>query len=146
MSEHSERGFRFLEHTTDAEVEAIGKGLNDSFENAGLATEDLMVDLASIRPTLERNVEVTGEDIESLLYNWLEALISLQDTEGLLFSKFSCAISKVKDGFDLKAKALGEKFDPTKHEQKTAIKAPTYHGMKILQRKGDVSMRFLLDL
>ncbi|MDG6921956.1 MAG: archease, partial [Nitrososphaerota archaeon] len=40
----------------------------------------------------------------------------------------------------------GEKFDPTKHEQKTAIKAPTYHDMKILQRENGVSMRFLLDL
>jgi len=141
-----ERGFRFLEHTTDAEIESYGKGLEESFENAGLATEETMVDLSSISTAIKKSIEVRGEDLESLLYSWLEALISLQDTDGMLFSKFSCKISKTKHGFDLKANCFGEKFDPNKHEQKTAIKAPTYHDMKIVQAKSGVTMRFLLDL
>jgi SHS2 domain-containing protein len=64
----------------------------------------------------------------------------------MLFSKFSCKVSKKTNGFDLTAVVSGEKFDPKKHEQKTAIKAPTYHGMKIVQDKNGVTMRFLLDL
>lgn len=145
-TERSVPGFRFLEHTTDAEVEAYGKELSESFVNAALATEETMVDLRSIKPKTRRSIKVFGKDLESLLYNWLESLISLQDTDGMLFSKFSCKISKVKMGFGLSATAIGEKYDPKKHEQKTAIKAPTYHGMKIVQDKKGVTMRFLLDL
>jgi SHS2 domain-containing protein len=146
MAERPERGFRFLEHTTDAEVEVFGEQLSESFEYAGLATEEIMVDLSSIHPEKERTIEASGRDLESLLYSWLESLISLQDIDGMLFSKLSCKVSKVTNGFTLSATAFGEKFDPKKHEQKTAIKAPTYHNMKIIQDKRGVSMRFLLDL
>ncbi|MGI0090393.1 MAG: archease [Nitrososphaerales archaeon] len=144
---HSPSGFRFLEHTTDAEIEAYGRSVEEAFENAGKATEHTMVDISGISEVTSKNIEAEGKDLESLLYSWLEALIALQDTEGLLFSKFSCKISMVKDDlFRLDAVASGEKFDPSRHEQKTAIKAPTYHGMKILQDGNGVTLRFLIDL
>ena len=85
-----DRGFKFLEHITDAEIEAYGRNLEDAFENAARATEDTMVDVDTIQPVTERNAEFKGKDLESLLYSWLEELISLQDTESLLFSKFIC--------------------------------------------------------
>ena len=146
MDKPLESGFRFLEHTTDAEIEVYGRNLDESFENAGLATEETMVGLSSISSKEERTIKVSGEDLESLLYSWLEALISLQDTDSMLFSKFSCKVSKVARGFVLTSIVLGEKFDPKRHEQKTAIKAPTYHGMKIIQGEKGVTMKFLLDL
>ncbi|MDG6922761.1 MAG: archease [Nitrososphaerota archaeon] len=146
MEESSERRFKFLEHTTDAEIEAYGRTLEEAFENAALATEETMVSLSSINGASQIDVNVEAKDLESLLYAWLEELISLQDTDGMLFSRFSCKISKRKEDFELKATCFGEKYDPAKHEQKTAIKAPTYHDMKIFQEKDRVSMRFLLDL
>lgn len=146
MGASSERRFRFLEHTTDAEIEAFGRTLNEAFENAGLAAEETMVSLSSIRGSSRKAVHITANDLESLLYAWLEAIISLQDTDGMLFSKFSCKISKKRKRFALEAICRGERYDSEKHEQKTAIKAPTYHGMKIVQSKEGVSMKFLLDL
>ncbi len=146
MSRSSHLRFKFLEHRTDAEIEAYGRNLEKAFENAGLATEETMVTLSSIEPKIKRIIKVQGEDLESLLYSWLEALISLQDTRGMLFSKLSCKISRKKNLFELKAACLGEKFDPNEHEQKTAIKAPTYHDMKIIQKENRVTLRFLLDL
>ena len=139
-------GFKFLDHITDAEIEAYGKNLEEAFENAGLATEDTMVSLSSIRTVVDKRIEVEGRDLDSLLYSWLESMITLQDTEGLLFSEFSCKVSESARGFRLVASCRGEKFDPERHEQKTAIKSPTFHAMKIIQRKDEVSMRFLLDL
>jgi SHS2 domain-containing protein len=131
---------------TDAEIESYGRDLNEAFQNAGLATEDTMVELSSIRPAKEKHVKVDGRDLESLLYSWLESLIAMQDTSGLLFSKISCKVTKTTKGFKMDCTCVGEKFDPERHEQKTAIKAPTYHDMKIIQQKSGVSMRFLLDL
>ena len=142
----SSQGFKFLEHITDAEIEAYGKDLEEAFANAGLATEETMVSLSSIRATVEKRIEVEGEYLESLLYSWLESLITLQDTEGLLFSEFSCKLLASATGFRLVSSCRGEKFDPERHEQKTAIKSPTFHDMKIIQRENEVSMRFLLDL
>jgi len=146
MSKPPERGFRFLEHMTDAEIESYGTGLEESFENAGLAAEETMVDLSSISQTMKRTIKVSGEDHESLLYSWLEALVSLQDTDGMLFSKFSCKISKTRGGFELKASCFGEKYDPKKHEQKTAIKAPTFYQMLIDEKSIPIKIHFILDL
>jgi SHS2 domain-containing protein len=139
-------GFRFLEHTTDLEIEAFGKTLGEAFENAGRAIEDTMVDLHAIVNKEVKEIVVNEKDLESLLYSWIESLISLQEIEGLIFSHFVCQISEDGAGYSLHALIGGEKFSPKKHEQKTAIKAPTFHQMKIVQSADRVTMRFLVDL
>jgi SHS2 domain-containing protein len=132
---------------TDAEIEAFGQTMEEAFENAGKAVEDLMVDLHSVKPLEAREIHLEEKDLGSLLYSWIESLIAFQDSDGLLFSKFSCRISKNSGtGYSLMAKLSGEKFDPQKHEQKTAIKAPTYHDMKISEGPKRVTLRFLVDL
>ena len=143
-----EKGYRFLEHTTDAEIEAYGSSLEEAFENGGKALEDTMVDLNTIQPRIEETIKVEGKDMQELLYEWLEYLIFKQDTEQMLYSKFNCRISRGKNTFTLEATVSGEKYDPSRHEEKTAIKAPTYHDMTINENRSQrrVTLRFLLDL
>ena len=132
---------------TDAEIEATGNTMDEAFENAGRAVEDLMVDVDTINSKTSREVQRKDKDLESLLYDWIEFLIALQDEEGLLFSQFNCKITMpAKNQFQLHAKLSGEKFDPQRHEQKTAVKAPTFHDMKISQGDENVTLRFLVDL
>ncbi len=132
---------------TDAEIEAYGRTIDEAFENAGRAVEDLMVDVGSVSPVDSKQLELRANDLDSLLYQWIESLISLEDSEGLLFSRFSCKISKTSQReYTLLAKLAGETFNPDKHEQKTAIKAPTFHDMQISEMEGRVTMRFLVDL
>lgn len=139
-------GYRFLEHMTDLEVEAFGKDLSEAFQNAGKAIEDTMVELSSIKKEIVKKISLEERDVESLLYAWIETLISLQDTEGMLFSEFECEVSKLQDRFFLNATISGEKFNAQRHEQKTAIKAPTYHAMKVISDSNGVTLRFLVDL
>jgi len=132
---------------TDAEIEAYGRSINEAFDNAGRAVEDLMVDISSVRPVVDHEVRFIAKDLCSLLYQWIEALILLQDSEGLLFSEFSCTISQTNAGeYELMAKLSGEVFDADRHEQKTAIKAPTFHDMKVSETGARVTMKFLVDL
>lgn len=138
--------YKLLEHTTDAQIESYGATLEEAFENSAVALEDTMVDIRSIKPEIEERILINAEDKEALLYSWLEALIIRQDVENMLFSKFSCRISDNNKGFQLEAKISGEKFDPSRHEQKTAVKAPTYHEMKIDESQQQITVRFLLDL
>lgn len=140
------QGFKFLDHMTDAEIEACGSNLDEAFQNAGKAVEELMVDLGSIEQIESREISVNGRDLETLLYAWIESLISIQEEDGLLFSSFDCRVSKNSSRYFLTAKANGEKFNPEKHEQKTAIKAPTFHEMKISETPDKVAMQFLVDL
>jgi SHS2 domain-containing protein len=147
--------YRFLEHMTDAVIEAYGTSLEEAFENAALALEDTMVDLNKIEPKFVETLSIEAKDKQELLYKWLEALIIKQDTEQMLYSQFVCKISRGKNENDekqekflLEAELKGEKFDPQKFEQKTAVKAPTYHEMLIKEdpKNRRATVRFLLDL
>jgi len=139
--------FEFLEHMADAYIAAYGRSLAEAFENAALAMFETMTDTAKVEPKIEDEFEVEGFDEQSLLYNWLEALIVKFEMTGNLYSKFKVTeIEKTRDGFRLKAKAWGEPFDPEKHPQKVGIKAVTYHMMEVKKAPGKVTVKFLLDL
>jgi len=142
-----EKGFEFLEHTADAYVAAYGKNLAEAFENAALAMFNVMTETEKVASKVEDYVEVEAEDEYALLYSWLEALLIKFDVEKTLYSKFKILeLKKTSDGFKLKAKIWGEKFNPEKHPQKVGVKAVTYHRMEIVKEPSMVTLRFILDI
>lgn len=139
--------FEFLEHTADIYIASYGRDFKETLENAAIALFEVMTETDNISPVLMRNVEAEGHDEKSLLYDWLEKLIILFETEGLLFSKFEIYKLEEKGGkYSLKAKAFGEPFNPSKHIQKVGVKAITYHTMKIERKDDSIVLKFLLDV
>ena len=137
-------GYRFLDHMTDAFIEAHGGTLEEAFEQAARGLVDTMVDISDVRPEIEVKIEAEGHDIESLLFEWLDKVMLLLVADGMAMSEFSVAIN----GHTLKAVAKGEKLDLARHRYKVEIKAVTYHEMFVKQdsRNDKVTVRFLLDL
>jgi len=78
------RRFEFLEHTADAYIAAYGDSLEEAFENAALATFEVMTDIEKVEPKVEDTVEVEAHDEYALLYNWLEEFINKFETTGRL--------------------------------------------------------------
>ena len=143
----AERGYKFLEHTADAYVAAYGKDLAKAFENAAVAMFDVMTEVEKINPLTEEHVEANGDDEQELLYSWLEALLVKSEINGMLYSKFEVSeLNQDSNGFRLKAKIWGEKFDAERHLQKVGIKAVTYHRMEIVKTPGKVTLKFILDI
>lgn len=131
----------------DALIEAYGSSLEEAFENAALATFEVMTDTSKVEPSVEEVVEAEGFDLESLLYNWLESLLVMFEVNTRLYSKFKIeSIKQTAEGYKLKARAWGEDYDSNKHEQKVGVKAVTYHMMSIEEKSGRWTLRFLLDL
>ena len=64
--------FRYLEHTADVGVEVISPALTDAFSEAAVALFGIMTDTSSFRPLEEVEIQASGEDLNSLLYSWLE--------------------------------------------------------------------------
>lgn len=139
--------FEFLEHTADVYIAAHGATMEEAFANAALAMFEVMTDTEKVAPTHKESVDVEEEDEYALLYSWLEALLVKFEVDGKLYSKFEVkSIKENKEGFKLKATVWGEKFEPTKHPQKVAVKAATYHQMEIIKEKDKVTLMFLLDI
>jgi len=94
-------------------------------------TELDMVDIDEDKEPAE--AEVSGEDLSSLLYQFLEEVLFLFVTEFYVFKKVTITEWQAKgDSFRLKFKAYGEEFDLSKHPQGTEIKAITYSAMQVI--------------
>ena len=124
------RTWEHYEHTADIGVRGYGSMLEEAFEAVALGLFDVMVDVRKVEPRECREVEVEEEDLEALLYSFLEELLVLHDTEGLVFGDVKVKIEKTDKGYRLKAKACGEPLSE-KHEPKEEVKAITYHDMRI---------------
>ena len=141
------RRFDFLEHTADAYIAAYGETLEEAFENAALATFEVMTDIRRVKPRVEDSVEVEAQDQCALLYSWLEELLVRFETTSNLYSRFEVfGIEKTPECFRLRARIWGEPFDPEKHPQKVGIKAVTYHRMEIVREPEVVIIKFILDI
>ncbi len=139
--------FEWVEHPSDIGFRAYGRDLAEAFENAALAFFEVMVDTSKVRLREEVKVEIEAEDEKALLYDWLERFLYLHDAKGLVMSKFKVEKLERSDGsFEIKAKAWGERFDPKKHEARTAVKAVTYHMMEIKREKGKCSAQAVVDI
>ncbi|MFB0503003.1 MAG: archease [Candidatus Bathyarchaeia archaeon] len=138
--------FEFLDHMADAYVAAYGASLAESFENAAVAMFEVMTDTAHVDPRIEDAVEVEEHDKKALLYSWLEDLLVRSELNGMLYSKFKVLDIEKQRGFRLNAMIWGEPFDEKKHNQKVGVKAVTYHRMEIIERPGEVTLKFILDI
>jgi SHS2 domain-containing protein len=138
--------FDWVEHPSDIGFRAYGWDLAEAFENAALALFEIMVDTKKVEPREEIKVELEAEDEGALLYDWLDRLIYLHDSKNMVMSKFRVTTSRIEGGFRLNAQAWGERFDPEKHPEKTAVKAMTYHMMEIRRQKNRCSVQAVVDI
>jgi SHS2 domain-containing protein len=126
--------FEFVDITTaDVAFVAYGKDLNELFANSALAMFEVMISTKKVKPKVKKEVEVSGNDLQSLMFDWLNELLIYVDAENLAFSDFKVKV----DGknFKLRATCSGEKIDREKHETRTMVKAATYHKMKVEKNK-----------
>ena len=128
-----EKRFEVIDHTADIGIAAYGANLREAFANAAYALFSLMVDLDNVADAVCYEAEVTAENREDLLVAWLNELIYLFEVENVLFQRFEIAeLSETR----LRASCYGEKIDPERHKIKMAVKAATYHMLKVEERDG----------
>jgi len=131
--------FELIEHTSDIGLVAYGKTLAEAFANAAYGMFSIIAGLDSVRETESRRVEVNADDIEALLFEWLNSLLYYFDVEMLLFKRFD--IVEFEDT-RLVAECRGEKYDPSRHQLKTGVKSATYHMLEVDREKNRVRVIF----
>ncbi len=138
--------YKFLEHTADAKFQAFGKTLDEAFMNAGLAMFSVMFETENIKPKVIKKIEVNADNKESLLYNFLEELLFLLDSETFFLHKvLNLKISKRNDNFILFAEVTGD-TELDKYAIHGEVKAVTYNEMFIKEEKDKVVVQVVVDL
>ncbi|MHA1850790.1 MAG: archease [Candidatus Thorarchaeota archaeon] len=142
-----DHGFRFHDHTADITIECWAPTLVTAFEEAALATFEVILDTSTVTPTESAEIETRGYDMEELLVEWIGHLIALIDITDRFYSKFKVdTITKDGEEYMLKGRAFGETIDFDKHDTRTEVKAMTYADMKIDQQADKTTLCFTLDL
>ena len=80
--------FELIEHTSDIGLRAYGKTLSGAFANAAFGMFSIMAELDTVGEADSRRVEISADDIEGLLFEWLNSLLYYFDVEMLLFQRF----------------------------------------------------------
>ena len=137
------RPYRQLRHTADLAWRLWGKDLPELFENAGRALSATLTDRRYLRRRATREVRLTADDREALLVDWLNHLLYLFDIDGFLGRDFQVESLTPEH---LKARVIGESFDPARHPERTGVKAATYHQLSIVPAGDGWQATVVLDL
>ena len=135
--------FEFVDHTGDLGVRVSGESLPRLFEQAAEALTFILTDPETIRIKKTRKLLLKAKTDEELLITWLNEFVYLFDTEGLLFKAFE--VLSIHD-HHLEALAQGEIYIEGRHPIKTAVKAATYHQLKIENHQGVWTAQVIFDL
>ena len=145
--------YDYFDVTADIGFYSYGESLEESYENAGLAMFNVITDINKVKKVESREFEIVSEDLVSLLYDYLEELLFLQDTEFLFFSDFKVNIEKIVDensssleNYKLTCSASGEEINWDVHTHKSEVKAITFHKMCVKEEDGVFRLRTILDL
>jgi len=126
---------RFVEHTAELEVELEA----DSAE--GVLVEALSAFAELVGPAdgepVERAVVVQASDLPALLASWLEELVFLAETEGLVPDDADIELAETR----LSAIVRGRRGEP-----RPLVKAITMHRLRFQQRNGVWQGRVVLDV
>ena len=152
-NESKSNKYDYFDVTADIGFYAYGNSLDEAYENAGLAMFNVITDISKVKKDESREFEIVSEDLVSLLYDYLEELLFLQDTEFLFFSDFKVNIKKIVDSessnlenYKLTCFAWGEEIDWNVHSPKSEVKAITFHKMCVKEDDGVFKLRAILDL
>jgi len=118
--------------------------LEEAFSVAGKSVVETIIDLKNIQEVEKKSIKVKGRNLQNLLYNWLEEIVTITITDGFAINNFFVSIKKNAE-YEIISTISGEKLDLEKHNFKVEIKSPTFHLMEI-KENDEVTMRYLLDL
>ena len=135
--------YEIFEHTADLGLRVGGATLPELLAEAARGLFAMVVeDLGSVRPLVTREFHVTGSDRTYLLFDWLNELLFVCDTERLAFSQFEVRVTAA----GLAATARGETLDPARHHPTHEIKAITYHGLTVEESKEGWLAEVIVDI
>lgn len=141
--------YEFLEDIAIADIAftAWGKDLAELFQAAGDAVINTMIDnLEEIAPQTSRTFNLENEELDMLLFNFLEEFIYYKDSEQLLLRSQQVQIDSRDGNYYLTALACGETLEPEKHHQRVDVKAVTLHRFKLEKIADGWKAMVILDI
>lgn len=135
--------FIIREHPADVGIIARGATMAEAFQHTAEGMFSLMVDLKRVRPQEAVEVRVQAEDRETLLVAWLSELLFVFETEHLVCVRFD--MDHCRD-IEVVSRAWGEPYNPKRHGRGAAVKAVTFHRLRVVQNNDEWETEVTFDV
>lgn len=131
---------RLVEHTGELELRLEAPDLSSLFEEAARALADVMAEDAAGPPTAPpERIALTAADREALLVEWINELVYRADVHKRIYPDVH--VERAEDG-RLEATMHGR--EPS--SPKTAVKAATWHRLRVNDTPSGVEATVILDV
>ncbi len=141
--------FRYLADlaTADAAFEAYGETMEEMFIAAAEATLGVMIeDPGSFACSEEISFQLDEDNLELLLFEFLQELIYRKDANRVLLSVNDVSVSSGPSGFAMNAKAWCIPLDQVCHLLTIDVKAVTLHKFAVEHIGGQWKATVVLDV
>lgn len=133
--------FEILEHTADIGFRAWGASWSELLASAAMALVSVYMDPSGVRPAREESVDVSAEDQETFLVNWLNEVLYLVDGTGFAINRVEVEAEPLR----LRARVWGE-ARAENHDVRLIVKGVTYHLLRIWEEGGEWACEVYLDV
>ena len=115
--------------------------MEEAFVAAAEAVKETICGDTTIEAAVEKQIEVSGNDLESLLYGFIEEFLYLLDSEGFLPAE----VRSIEIGNGrLTARIAGDTAQ--RYKVSNSVKAVTYNEMAVTADKDGWVAEFVLDV
>ncbi|HET6403862.1 MAG TPA: archease, partial [Candidatus Thermoplasmatota archaeon] len=118
-----------------------GPSLEEAFAQAARGLIAQMVDVSQARAVGEARLEVEGENVERLLFAFLDEVLDVFYTRLWVVSDVEV---RLQGETRLSATLRGEAYDAARHGHVHEVKAMTYHGLEV--RREPPEVRVIVDI
>jgi len=135
--------YEVFEHTADLGLRMVAADLETLFADAARGLFSIIVaNLDDVRPNRDISVRVTGNARDYLLFDWLNELLYVFETQRLVLAQF--AVRLTEDA--LEGTGRGEPLDLARHKMAHEVKAITYHGLSVEQTSSGWRAEVIVDI
>lgn len=134
MVQAETRGYQFLDDIAIADVAfaAYAPNLSELFQECARATTEVMLeDLDQLVRRESRSLDLADEELEMLLFDFLQELVYYKDADELLLLPERVEVSLKDGGYRLRAKLSGERIAPERHSLNADVKAVSLHQFRV---------------
>jgi SHS2 domain-containing protein len=141
--------YRYLEEiaTADVAFAAWGETREELFAACAVALLATMVDdPARVGHRQELTISLAAEELDLLLFAFLQELLFYKDARRLLLHAVSLRIEEEAGGYRLTAVVAGEEIAPRRHRLLVDVKAVTLYRFQVLWADGVWQATVVLDV
>ncbi|MFB6282838.1 MAG: archease [Halobacteria archaeon] len=147
--------YELLDHTADVKFRAESKSLGGCFDSAVEAFSEIVTEGESYGSTDQVTVEVESENLEALLFDFLDRLIYVQDVEGVVLTGGAeTTVEQIEEEESDSPSGERDIYTLTSEIEVTDIggkplldlKGPTYNDMKVENKNGGWIIVAVIDI